>query len=242
MKSKKEVLGRLLTIYILFLVMVVLSVLSRVIPDLTRGFNDGMVLSGEIQESMTEGESVQHYILYDIPIKYSATQLVGGESDSAEQQSPRIDCYVSKVDLTVEEPVEGDLSALKYAFGTVGGSVWYYVVAWLMIIAYISIILLLALIINSLRRSIRNSCEVSILNVLYTRIVAALIIVTELVDASMVYSMKLKAAELLNNSGVVVDTSFSPDFWVVILGVVVLFMAEVFAISHYISEEQKLTI
>ena len=54
--------------------------------------------------------------------------------------------------------------------------------------------------------------------------------------------MNGKAAELLAGTDIIIDTSFPISYWNILIGVLVLFTAEVFAIGYRLSEEQKLTI
>ena len=49
------------------------------------------------------------------------------------------------------------------------------------------------------------------------------------------------AAELLAGNGYAVDTGFHVSYSMVIMGILILFAAEVFAIGQNLSEEQKLT-
>ena len=50
------------------------------------------------------------------------------------------------------------------------------------------------------------------------------------------------AAELLAGSGYTVDAGFHVSYAMIIMGILILFAAEVFAIGQNLSEEQKLTI
>jgi len=51
-----------------------------------------------------------------------------------------------------------------------------------------------------------------------------------------------RAAELLAGSGYTVDAGFHVSYAMIIMGILILFAAEVFAIGQNLSEEQKLTI
>ena len=54
--------------------------------------------------------------------------------------------------------------------------------------------------------------------------------------------MNSRAAELLAGSGYTVDAGFHVSYAMIIMGILILFAAEVFAIGQNLSEEQKLTI
>ncbi|MEG2612622.1 MAG: DUF2975 domain-containing protein, partial [Alistipes sp.] len=67
-------------------------------------------------------------------------------------------------------------------------------------------------------------------------------IFTEMGHALIAWCMSARAAELLAGSNLVVDTTFSISYYTIIMGILVIFTAEVFAIGQNLSEEQKLTI
>ena len=54
--------------------------------------------------------------------------------------------------------------------------------------------------------------------------------------------MNSRAAELLAGSEYTVDTAFHLSYSTIIIGILIIFAAEVFAIGRNLSEEQKLTI
>ncbi len=64
----------------------------------------------------------------------------------------------------------------------------------------------------------------------------------ELIGNIVDWIMNRRAAVLLADSGFTVDTSFHFSYLMIIMGILILFAAEVFAIGQNLSEEQKLTI
>ena len=88
---------------------------------------------------------------------------------------------------------------------------------------YLAIIVLMFVIIHSLRRSIREERTLDKRNVWYLRAIGMLTIVTELISDT-------------------VDAGFHVSYAMIIMGILILFAAEVFAIGQNLSEEQKLTI
>ena len=54
--------------------------------------------------------------------------------------------------------------------------------------------------------------------------------------------MKSRAAELLAGTDIGVDTTFTVSYSTIIMGILIIFTAEVFAVGQNLSEEQKLTI
>jgi len=112
----------------------------------------------------------------------------------------------------------------------------------LALLAYLTIIALMFLIINSVRRSIREERTLDKRNVWYLRAIGGLAIATELMDGLVVWTMNRRAAELLAGSQYTVDTAFHLSYSTIIIGILIIFAAEVFAIGQNLSEEQKLTI
>ena len=106
----------------------------------------------------------------------------------------------------------------------------------------LAVIVLMILIIRSLRRSIRDERPLGRRNVWYLRSIGVLTILAELLNGLLGRAMNLRAAELLAGSGLTVDTSLHISYSMIIMGLLILFSAEVFAIGQNLSEEQKLTI
>ena len=69
-----------------------------------------------------------------------------------------------------------------------------------------------------------------------------LTILSELCGDLSAWWMNRRAAEVLAGTGLEVDTGFAVSYGTIIMGILVLFAAEVFAIGQQLSEEQKLTI
>ena len=128
------------------------------------------------------------------------------------------------------------------AFRSIGGTPWLYALTMLNALVYPAIIVLMCIIIRSLRRSIRNECTLDRRNTRYLRAIGVLTILSELCGDLSAWWMNRRAAEVLAGTGLEVDTGFAVSYGTIIMGILVLFAAEVFAIGQQLSEEQKLTI
>ena len=64
----------------------------------------------------------------------------------------------------------------------------------------------------------------------------------ELISDTVNWAMNSRAAELLAGSGYTVNTEFRISYAMIIMGILILFAAEVFAVGQNLSEEQKYTI
>ena len=140
-------------------------------------------------------------------------------------------------------PPEYRLSAwLSARSAARGGSGWIYAMVMVCPLFYLAIIVLMFMIIHSLRRSIREERTLDRRNVWYLRTIGLLTIAVELIGNIVDWIMNRRAAVLLADSGFTVDTSFHFSYLMIIMGILILFAAEVFAIGQNLSEEQKLTI
>ena len=177
------------------------------------------------------------YMLENITIDESPENVLA----LPENPNVKIDTKIRKIGLVVEQEAPGT-SIIGLAFRSLGGSGWIYASVMLALLAYLTIIALMFLIINSVRRSIREERTLDKRNVWYLRAIGGLAIATELMDGLVVWTMNRRAAELLAGSQYTVDTAFHLSYSTIIIGILIIFAAEVFAIGQNLSEEQKLTI
>lgn len=237
MQNKKSLLQRLLVIYITFFIVLLASIAHGFLPGFSRGYSQGSELGNDIVKSWASGNPRMIYILGNIPVHGMEEFLVGEESNGPTVVNAR----VSTLSLTVEQNAPG-VSPMGLALRSIGGSPWIYALVMLKPLCFIAIIVLMFVIIGSLRRSIREERTLDKRNVWMLRLIGGLTIVMELMQDTVNWYMSRQAMELLAGSGYVVDTQFNVSYPVVIMGILILFAAEVFAIGQNLSEEQKLTI
>lgn len=237
MQNKKSLLQRLLVIYITFFIVLVASIAHGVLPNFSRGAAEGMELGHDIAEKWKSGVPRMIYMLGDIRITGQPENVV----QVAATTDSEISASVRQLELIVEQDAP-EASPLGLAFRSVGGSAWIYALVMLCPLLYLAIIVLMFMIIHSLRRSIREERTLDKRNVWYLRAIGMLTIVTELISDAVNWVMNNRAAELLADSGYTVDTGFHISYAMIIMGILILFAAEVFAIGQNLSEEQKYTI
>ena len=230
MQNKKSLLQRLLVIYITFFIVLVASIAHGILPNFSRGAAEGAELGNDIAEKWKSGVPRMIYMLGDIRV-----------TEIAAAPGVEIKANVRKLALVVEQNAPGT-SPLGLAFRSIGGSAWLYALVMLCPLLYLAIIVLMFVIIHSLRRSIREERTLDKRNVWYLRAIGMLTIVTELISDTVDWVMNSRAAELLAGSGYTVDAGFHVSYAMIIMGILILFAAEVFAIGQNLSEEQKLTI
>lgn len=236
MQNKKSLLKRLLFLYVALFLVVATGIVHSVLNDFGRGVADGMEMGARITEKLQQGTPRLIYLLGDVRI------LPDGASDAPIRNGAiEVEPVITRMNLIVDEPAE-DLSPLGIVFRSVGGSPWLYAFAMLIPLFLLAIIVLMIMIIHSLRRSIREERPLDRRNVWYLRSIGALTILTELINGLLSRAMNLRASELLAGSSLTVDTTFDLSYTTIIMGLLILFSAEVFAIGQNLSEEQRLTI
>lgn len=236
MQNKKSLLKRLLFLYVALFLVIAAGLVHSILGDFGRGAADGMEMGARIAEKLQEGNPRQIYLLGDIRIVGSLGEQAPIRSGQAE-----IEPVVTRMNLVVDEPAE-DVSPFGIAFRSVGGTPWIYALTLLIPLFLLAIVVLMAVIIHSLRRSIGEERPLDRRNVWYLRSIGVLTILAELLNALLSRAMNLRAAELLADSDLRVDTSLDLSYTTIIMGLLILFSAEVFAIGQNLSEEQRLTI
>lgn len=238
MQNKKSLLQRLLVIYITFFIVLVASIAHGILPNFSRGAAEGAELGNDIAEKWKSGVPRMIYMLGDIRVTgqpETAVEIAAGAGRGNQSQRPQ-----TRPGRRAERP--GAHPRWGWHSVRSAGSAWLYALVLLCPLLYLAIIVLMFVIIHSLRRSIREERTLDKRNVWYLRAIGMLTIVTELISDTVDWVMNSRAAELLAGSGYTVDAGFHVSYAMIIMGILILFAAEVFAIGQNLSEEQKLTI
>lgn len=236
MQNKKSLLQRLLVIYITFFIVLVASIAHGFLPGFSRGYSQGSELGDNIVKNWASGKPRMFYILGNVSVSDGDGFRVGDNGNAT-----TVNARVSSLDLMVEQNAPG-ATPMELALRSIGGSPWIYTLVMLKPLCFTAIIVLMFIIIGSLRRSIREERTLDKRNVWFLRLIGGLTIFMELLQSTVNWYMSREAVELLAGSGYTVDTSFNVSYPVIIMGILILFAAEVFAIGQNLSEEQKLTI
>ncbi len=214
MQNKKRLHKHLLMIYIIYFAALIVGFAASFVPDFSQG-------------------GIRSYYV-SAPVIRSAGEPIGIDN-LPENITPTI----SRLDLkvTVDEAY-----TLGNAFKVMGNNSFCYLLMVITGLSYLTILVLIALIINSLRKSIRDEQPLRHSNILRTRAIGILILVGELSEAFMKYLNNNEAVRLLEGTSFEVVQTFPLSYWNVIVGILFLFMAEVLSLGTQLSEEQKLTI
>lgn len=232
MQNKRKLHKHLIIIYILYFAVLIGGVLLR-LPNFSRGFQIGMAQAQREAVANESGAPTQHsYMLQAELINPQGNLQIDGLPKEMEVIS-------TSLYLSVHEP---GAMTVENAFRIHADSKVAYGLVLFSGLSFLAVLVFIALIINSLRISIREELPLSHSNIRRTRIIGILLIVSELCNTAFAYINQQKAVELLAQGPYEVLTSISVNYWNIIMGLLFLFMAEVFTIGTQLSEEQKLTI
>lgn len=234
--NKKSYLQRLLAIYIAFFAVLIIGFALDIAPNFTRGLEAGTEMGHELADSYDAPDPRSIYMLWNIPIYRSEPiTICDGEA------SREVIGHLSNLTLEVKEPA-GDRPVMQLAFAAIGNSPWIYALMILSALTYPAIIVLMFCIIRSVRISIREDKPLGNADAILLRTIALLTILSELFNSIGSWMMTHRAAEVLTNTAYAVDTAFHLNYGTLIMGILLLFAAEVFKIGRDLSEEQRLTI
>lgn len=237
MEHKKAYLRRLLVIMIAFFGVLIGGFLLDIVPNFTRGLSEGARVGHQIVDAYEQEEPRSQYLLWNVPICAS-------DPFSIQTNDPdrRVVGQISTLTLSVQEPLGEDESMTRIAFAAIGNSPTIYALMIGSAFCFPVIILLMYFIIRSVRRAIRQERPLSKNNVWLLRSIALLTILSELLSQTGLWLINTKAAEVLAGTGYTVDVAFHLNYSTLIMGILLLFAAEVFVIGRDLGEEQKLTI
>lgn len=236
MQNKKIYLQRLLVIYVAFFAVLLAGFAWDIVPNLTHGVEEGARMGHEIVAGYEQAQPQAQYMLWNIPIRNAQPEVI----DTDEEQRTILG-EISTLSLAVKEPAD-ERSTMHMAFAAIGNSVLIYALMIGSALCFPIIIVLMYFIIRSVRRSIREELPLGRNNVWLLRAIALLTILTELMSQGGIWLMNNKAAEVLAGSGYEVNTTLQLNFGTLIMGLLLLFAAEVFEIGRELGEEQRLTI
>ncbi len=233
MKSRKVILRRITALYVVFFVVIAIGAvrsLGFAGDAFHTGLNDGRRVYAE--EQRTDRTT---WVMYDVGM---ATSTMGFDvpvhpdtTGSGTEVSVRPASLDVKVSMPEAEPFTGRrLDNLRMMCGI------------LSVLTYAAVFVILFIVIGALRRSIRNDCGFSRTNIALTRIIGVLLIEASLLFSATLWLEARMVVPYLQETPYAVNTTFPFNFSELLMGVVILVIAEIFSINAALSEEQKLTI
>lgn len=225
MQNKRRLQKHLLVIYIIYFAALAVGFVASIAPDFSRGQHHAL-------RTLEESDGQRFYMV-------TAHVRATGDAIRIKGLPPEITPQTGDLTLRVacDEPM-----TVAGALHIVADSPLAYAAAMLPAIAYLVTFVLIALIINSLRKSIRLEQPLRHSNILRTRAIGILLLAAALCETLFRYLNMREAARLLAGTPLEVAGGFPLNYWDLIVGILFLFMAEVLSLGTQLSEEQKLTI
>ena len=234
MKSKKTILRRITTLYVVFFVVIAFGIVRTVSrfsgEDFNTGRNDARRMVAAAR--MADGRNVE--LMYDLRV---ATSTTGFDIPIYRKAADSVTMYARPALLDLEAVMPAGSSSGTSAFNS-----YSIVYGLLAMMTYAAIFVILFVIIGSLRKSIRNDDVFRKSNIALTRAIGILLIAASLLFSLMSWLEARAAAPYFAGSPYAINTAFPFNFGEIIMGVLIFIIAEIFSISSTLSEEQKLTI
>ena len=228
-KQKKSLRRHLLVIYIFYFLALAAGFIHSFVPHVSSSLATGwQAASEDIRMQEKHGMARLQNAQSDetlFPIE------TGHASISTEAEYTGVNIYV-KTDENSDPTVVRTLNRINYIL----------LLSIPALLAKLSILILVALIINILRKSVRDEQPLPGRIIIYTRAVGFLLILAEVCTGVGSYIYQSTTRTFLEDSPLQVAASFPLNYWNIVMAILVLFSAEVFSIGSRLSEEQKLTI
>ena len=228
MKSKKTILRRITTLYVVFFVVIAFGIVRTVSRFSGEDFNTGR----NDARRMADGRNVE--LMYDLRV---ATSTTGFDLPIYRNAADSVTMYARPSLLDLEAVMPAGSSSGPSPFNS-----YSIVYGLLAMMTYAAIFVILFVIIGSLRKSIRNDDVFRKSNIALTRAIGILLIAASLLFSLMSWLEARAAAPYFAGSPYAINTAFPFNFGEIIMGVLIFIIAEIFSISSTLSEEQKLTI
>lgn len=232
-KHEKRALNRrLLVIFIGYFLLLAVAFTCSFLPLWQIGLNNGYKL-GNLEAQSFDRE--QFYLVGVRPLPLN--HLPDATAEANEQISVRLTPFEAFATIRVnrDAATETLIDRLDNHSLTIFGFNFLSMLLWL------AIIVLMALIINSMRCSIRDQRPLPAKNILYMRLIGAFILLNVAIEW-MVLHLGHKMVALASGEMPEAFQRVIPDYMTAMLGLLILFAAEIFAIGSRLSEEQRLTI
>lgn len=223
MQVKNKALKRLNTLYVIFFSVVIIAVLAGITSrDFLTGFKEGFEM-GSKQHCAT----IEEQVFAEIPIARNAGRF----------NIP----FITTQDSTLT--VNARITSMDFfANGSkISSNTWTLLLIALSSLSYGSIFIIIFIILYSLKRSIKNNNIFNRDNIKFTRAIGILLIASSLIYDAARYLECRELIRLLADTNIEISTDVF-HFKDIITGLLILVIAEIFAIGYDITEEQKLTI
>lgn len=233
-KDNDNILKRVRVLYWVLFTFII-AIVAANIYAFASGFSHGVAMGVKNMEKGYGAESVFDYDVHNGARYLDFPIIVAAAPDSSVVMSAKVHSY--------DIITQGKPGTELYTPGKTASSVLTF--TWLF--CYIAIFILLFNVLGSIKNSLKRNTVFSRRIIGYTRWIGALLIAASLMMEAATYLSHMHTADMVEKIGVAPAVELSYAFSVssvteIITGVMVLFLAEVFAIGYDMTEEQKLTI
>ena len=234
-KDKSSLNRRLLMIYVCYIVILVAAFLHSYVPAFTRGFSAGMDAAQEEIQLSQQGIEMRWYLFAVKPAVFDDAVRADTRYGNVAMEISPYDAFASVRVSTTDPDNDPTLQFIARNYRKT------MLLSTCTSLSWLAILVLIGVIINSLRRSIRDQRTLPDSNIRYMRIIGVLIVVRELFQA-LSFTVGQRTVAAISAVEPSFAGAFPVEYGYIVLGVLVFFSAEVFAIVTLLSEEQKLTI
>lgn len=239
MGNKRNLKVRITILYIVYFAALFGGVIYNTAPEFKRGARLGVEVSKNMMKSLDDEVMRSSYLYLGVHTNDNHDIATFDKDDN---RNTSVTVTSSNFHVLVSQDADSDTSIFDITFRTIGGSAFLYFSALAIMALYIAIFGLTFLILRLLRRSIKNDLPLDKKCVGYTRAIGLILIAIEILDAWGQWIMNRGAAHLLAGTEFTVNTSFTLNYYILLLAVLVIFTAEILAIGSKLGEDQKLTI
>lgn len=238
-KDKRSLKLRLRCIYIGYFVILAFGFIHSVLPTMFASLKLGIKEVYSMQEQLSE-ESAENIVWYILPVKPSIF-----EGAWSEMESSIPDCKITASTYEGFINVRGNKEMIP---SKMLERIDRYVtadnfLAMALIPSQLAIYVLIALIIISLRNSVKEERPLPKRNITYMRSIGILVILIAIIDA-ISYSLNHSIVRMIASEkyAEVFSNQFPIEYGELVMGLLIIFAAEVFVIGTRLSEEQEYTI
>lgn len=232
-KSEKRALNRrLMLIYVGYFLLLATAFIYSFLPLWQIGLRNGYNL-GSAEARSFDRENFYMVAVRPLPLDHLSDPGVQAFENSSLKLTPYeafATIRVNRADVSDEFVAQMD----QYAITIFGLNL-------LSMLVWCVFIVLIALIINSMRCSIRDQRPLPAKNILYMRLIGGFVILNVLLEW-IVLHLGHRMVALVSEEMPEAFARVIPDYYTAVLGLLILFAAEIFAVGSHLSEEQKFTI
>ena len=239
MENRKNLKLRITILYIVYFAALLGGVIYNTAPAFRRGARMGVEVSKNIMSSLDNDVMRSSYLYIDV---HATDNQDLAAFDKNDDRNTSVTVTSSNFNILVTQDADSDSSLFDMTFRSIGNSAFIYFSALAIMALYIAIFGLTFMILHSLRRSVKNDTPLDKKCVWYTRSIGIILIIAVILDAWGQWVMRRGAAQVLEGTNFTVDTSFPLNYYTLLIAILVIFTAEIFAIGSKLGEEQKLTI